>query len=207
MIPRDSPGDPGRDPESLFAALRKDLGTRTYEALEFPGFRRAAVLVPLLRAPDGLHLLFTVRSSGLSSHAGQIAFPGGRLEPGESVADAARRETLEETGLNVAEASLLGRLSDQPSPARYLVTPLIGVAPWPQPLALNRGEVADTFTVPLPELLAVRPRREERQLEGQRRVLHFYAHGQGDHERLIWGLTGNIVADFLAVVRETGQVW
>ena len=196
----------GGDPESLLSVLQEDLGTRTHEVLTFSGFRRAAVLVPLLRAPDGLHLLFTVRSSGLSNHAGQIAFPGGRLEPGESVADAARRETLEETGLNIAATSLLGRLSDQPSPARYLVTPLVGVARWPQPLTLNPGEVADTFTVPLAELLAVRPRREERQLEGQRRVLHFYAHGQGEHERLIWGLTGNIVADFLEAVRRAEQV-
>ena len=195
-----------REAQRLFDALRKGLDAQTHEPLEFPGFRQAAVLVPLLHAHDGLHLLFTVRSSGLSNHAGQIAFPGGRLESGESVADAARRETLEETGLDVAETALLGRLHDQPSPARYLVTPLVGVAPWPQPLTLNRGEVADTFTVPLAELLSVSPRQEERQLEGQRRVLHFYAHGQGADERLIWGLTGNIVADFLGAVRQTGQV-
>ena len=174
----------------IFEALRKGLDARTHEPLDFPGFRQAAVLVPLLRAPGGLELLFTVRSSGLSNHAGQIAFPGGRLEPGESVADAARRETLEETGLVISETALLGRLSEQPSPARYLVTPLVGVVPWPQPLTLDPGEVEATFTVPLADLLAVRPRQEERQLEGQRRVLHYYAHGQGADERLIWGLTG-----------------
>jgi len=164
------------------------------------------VLVPVLDAANGLHLLFTVRSSELSNHAGQIAFPGGRLEPGESVSGAARRETLEETGVSVSETAILGRLPDQPSPARYLVTPVVGVVPWPQPLTLNQTEVTDAFTVPLAELLVARPRREEQRLEGQRRVLHFYAHRQGSRERLIWGLTGNILADFLTVVRAAEAV-
>jgi 8-oxo-dGTP pyrophosphatase MutT (NUDIX family) len=169
--------------------------------LTFPGFRRAAVLVPLLHAPDGLHLLFTVRSSSLSNHAGQIAFPGGRLDAGETPAQAALRETFEETGLRAAEGAILGPLYDQPSPARYLVTPLVAVLAWPQPLRPNPLEVADVFTVPLRDLLALSPRQEARQLEGQRRVLNYYTHRGPGGERLIWGLTGNVLADFLEVVR------
>jgi 8-oxo-dGTP pyrophosphatase MutT (NUDIX family) len=117
------------------------------------------------------------------------------------VSQAARRETFEETGLVVSEGALLGRLPEHPSPARYLVTPLVGVLGWPQALVADPAEVADIFTVPLAELLALTPRQEARQLEGQRRLIHFYAHRHGDRERLIWGLTGNILADFLAVVR------
>ncbi len=169
------------DYEALFNALRKDLEARPHETLTFPGFRRAAVLVPVLRAADGLHLLFTVRSSGLSNHAGQIAFPGGRLEPGENASEAARRETFEETGLEVSET-------------------LVGVLEWPQVLRPNPGEVAETFTVPLAELLAIRPEREIRQLEGQRRVVYSYAHRSAERERLIWGVTGNILEDFLGIV-------
>lgn len=189
------------DHDALFAALQGDLAARPLEPLAFPGFRQAAVLVPILHAPDGLHLLLTVRSSGLSNHAGQIAFPGGRLEPGETVVQAALRETVEETGLDVSGVRVLGELQAVPSPARYGVTPVVGVLPWPQPFRLNPAEVADAFTVPLSELLALTPRQEERLLHGQRRTIHYYTHLSDAGERLIWGLTGNIVADLLSVVR------
>ena len=188
-------------PDELISQLKRNLPSRPRKALDFPDFRRAAVLVPLLRAPRGLELLFTVRSSELSNHAGQISFPGGRLEAGESVSSAARRETVEEIGLTIPEASLLGTLSDLPSPARYTVTPVVGVLPWPQPLTLQTAEVAEVFTVPLAELLSITPRQETRMLEGQRRIIYFYAHQSSAGERLIWGLTGSIVADFLSVVR------
>ena len=187
--------------DALLDKLKDVLPSRPRKTLNFPDFRRAAVLVPLLRAPGGLELLFTVRSTQLPHHAGQISFPGGRLEAGESVSDAARRETAEEIGLGIAETALLGTLSDLPSPARYVVTPVVGVLPWPQPLMLQTAEVAEVFTVPLAELLTLTPRQETRLLEGQRRVIYFYAHQGSSGERLIWGLTGSIVADFLSVVR------
>ncbi len=189
------------EPDALIAGLRRTLPLRSRETLNFSDFRRAAVLVPMLQTPGGLELLFTVRSSELSNHAGQISFPGGRLEAGESVPEAARRETAEEIGLNVPETSLLGTLHDLPSPARYTVTPVVGVVAWPQSLTLQATEVAEVFTVPLAELLSVTPRQEIRLLEGQRRTIYFYAHQSLTGERLIWGLTGNIVADFLSVVR------
>ncbi|MDF1523224.1 MAG: CoA pyrophosphatase, partial [Trueperaceae bacterium] len=69
--------------------------------LDLVGHGRAAVLVPLLDGPDGLELLFTVRASGLARHAGQVAFPGGRLEAGEDVVATAIREAEEEVGLRV----------------------------------------------------------------------------------------------------------
>lgn len=189
------------DPDVLFSALEAELAARTPEPLEFPSFRQAAVLVPILRAPDGLHLLLTVRSSKLSNHAGQIAFPGGRLDPGETVLEAALRETVEETGVDVSGVRFLGELRTVPSPARYRVTPVVGVLPWPQPVALNPAEVAEAFTVPLSELLTLTPREEARVLEGQRRTIYYYTHRSAERERLIWGLTGNIVADLLGAVR------
>jgi 8-oxo-dGTP pyrophosphatase MutT (NUDIX family) len=194
--------------EVLFSALEADLAARTPEPLTFDGFRQAAVLVPILLAPDGLRLLLTVRSSQLSNHAGQIAFPGGRLDPGETVLEAALRETVEETGIDVSGVRFLGELNAVPSPARYVVTPVVGVLPWPQPVRLNPAEVAEVFTVPLTELLTLEPRREARAINGQRRTIYYYTHRSAERERLIWGLTGNIVADLLGVVRPLwGRGW
>ena len=174
-------------------ALRRRLAERPRERFEVAGFRQAAVLVPLLDASSGLELLFTERSSALSNHAGQIAFPGGRLEPGETVEAAARRETLEEVGLEVPPSALLGRLDEHPSPAGYVVTPVVALLPWPQPLRLNPAEVGGAFTVPLSQLRALVPRVEERHTAHFSRHLHFYDYG----DKLIWGLTGNVLKSLL----------
>ncbi len=168
------------------------------ERLSVPDFRRAAVLVPLLLAPSGLELLFTVRAAKLANHAGQVAFPGGGLEPGESVWSAALREAREEVGLEVPDDTMVGTLSDLLSPARYVATPVVALVPWPQPLRLNHQEVAEAFTVPLAELQALTPRTEERQLRGVRRTLYHYPW----RDRLIWGFTGNIVKELLDRLEE-----
>lgn len=179
-------------------ALKRVLAKRERETLELPGFRRAAVLVPILDRPDESEVLFTVRSGGLSNHAGQIAFPGGRIDPGESIDETAIRETFEETGLVVPPDALLGHLGEHPSPAEYIVTPVVGVVPWPQELKPNPSEVEECFTVPLSELKALTPRTEERSHPLFRRTLHFYPYG----ERLIWGLTGNVLKDLLELLEE-----
>ncbi len=164
--------------------------------LEIPGFRRAAVLVPLLEAEEGLSLLFTVRSAALANHAGQISFPGGRVEAGEDLLSAALRETEEEVGLRLEPGAVLGALSDHPSPARYVATPLVARVAWPQPLAMNPGEVAETFTVPVAALASLTPTSEVRQLHSYRRRIYSYQWG----ERRIWGFTGNVVKNLLDVL-------
>jgi len=179
--------------------VRDALAHHTPRGLTIPGFRNAAVLVPLLEGPEGLELLLTVRSSALRSHAGQIALPGGRLEPGESFVQAAIRETHEEVGLIVEPAAVLGELSDHPSPAGYIARPVVAMLPWPQPLTVDPGEVAEVFTVPLAELRAVKPRSELRVLRDYRRRLYFYQW----RDRNIWGFTGNVIRDLFNVLDGT----
>lgn len=179
-----------------FADLAERLARHEPRTLTIDGFRRASVLVPLLYGEDGVELLLTVRAADLKSHAGEIAFPGGRLDPGETDVEAALRETEEEVGLKVTEEQVLGRLSDHPSPAGYVATPIVASVPWPQELTLNPGEVDAAFTVPLAELAAIEPRTQVAELSKYRRLLYAYPWG----EYLIWGFTGNVVRDLLEVV-------
>lgn len=185
-------------------ALKDALQQRERTPFHIEGFRKAAILVPILDAPGGLELLYTVRSASLSSHAGQISFPGGRLDPGETIEQGALRETFEEIGLQVKAEHILGHLDDQPSPASYTVTPVVAVLDWPQAMVLNPAEVDEVFTVPLEVLLQLRPRSEERQLRQYRRRLHFYDYQDGDSERIIWGLTGNVTKYLLDIFRHLG---
>lgn len=183
----------------MTGALR-ELGERLAAAervvMNIPGFRRAAVLVPLLDAPAGPELLFTVRAASLANHAGQIAFPGGGAEPGESLEVAALRETEEEVGLKVPPEAVLGTLSDHPSPAGYVATPVVARIAWPQRLSLNPVEVAEVFTVPLVDLVGVTPESEVRQLHDYRRRIFTYQW----KNRRIWGFTGNVVKNLLDVL-------
>lgn len=176
------------------------LKASTPHSLDIEGFRRAGVLVPVLEAPGGLELLFTVRSSKLSSHAGEVAFPGGGVDPGETHVEAALRETFEEVGLRVSPDDVIGRLSDHPSPAGYVATPIVARVKWPQELELNSAEVASVFTVPLIELAAIEPTTRAASLSRYRRLLYSYPWG----EHNIWGFTGNVVRELLEVLSTGG---
>lgn len=186
--------------EYTAAGVKAALAGHTPNALAIEGFRHAAVLVPLLEGPKGLELLLTVRSSALRSHAGQIALPGGRLEQGESFVAAAIRETMEEVGLRVDPAAVVGQLSDHPSPAGYVARPVVAMLQWPQQLVVDPGEVAEVFTVPLDELRAVEPHSELRVLQNFRRRIFFYQW----HDRTIWGFTGNVIKDLFDVLDAAG---
>jgi 8-oxo-dGTP pyrophosphatase MutT (NUDIX family) len=109
----------------------------------------AAVLVPLVDHPDGITVLLTERAADLRNHPGQISFPGGRLEPGESPLEAALRETEEEIGLPRRHVEVLGYLPDHLIVSGYRVTPIVAVVPPGLPLRMDPVEVAGTFEVPL----------------------------------------------------------
>ncbi len=173
--------------------VRAALVVGPREELEWEGFGRAAVLVPVLDRADGPALLFTVRASHLARHAGQIAFPGGRQEPGEDAVAAALRETREEVGLVVPGDDVLGALDDHPSPYGLIATPVVARVVWPAVLELQASEVEATFVVPLEVLRRTTPTWEDRVTNGIARRLHRY--DVAGHS--IWGLTGNVVRDLL----------
>lgn len=115
---------------------------------------RAAVLVPLVDRGEELTVLLTLRADDLKHHAGQVAFPGGRLEPGDPDAVAAAlRETEEEIGLRREFVEVIGKLPDHIVISGYRVTPVVGLVRPGFELRLDATEVAGTFEVPLRYLL------------------------------------------------------
>ncbi len=194
------------DPEALRRTIEQALGTRAAPEREAPereervpaGLRRAAVLLPLVATEEGSALVLTKRSDLVEHHKGQISFPGGGLEDGEEPLDAALRETYEEIGVRPAEIQILGRLDDEVmSFSGFLVTPFVGLVPYPNRLRLSPQEVHAVLQVPLRVLLDARNVRAELwDQSGTPSVIYFYSAG----DQVIWGFTARLIARFLATV-------
>jgi 8-oxo-dGTP pyrophosphatase MutT (NUDIX family) len=160
--------------------------------------RCAAVLVPLARLNGDWHLVFIRRTELVEEHKGQVAFPGGACEPqDQSLEDTALREASEEIGLRAQDVRLLGRLEEYQTISRYLLTPIVGVIPWPYPVRLQPEEVSRAFTIPL-AWLADRANWEERPYSRPGRpgseMVIFYKPYDGE---TLWGVTGRITVNFL----------
>jgi 8-oxo-dGTP pyrophosphatase MutT (NUDIX family) len=159
----------------------------------------AAVLVPLVNREGGLSVLFTQRSPDLVDHAGQISFPGGRVEPGDADAGAAAlREAEEEVGLTRARVTLLGRLADYETVTGYRVTPVVGWVEPPFELKVDPVEVAAVFEVPLAFLLEPANQQRHYRMVGEIRR-DYYAIPYGDH--YIWGATAAMLLIFDRTLR------
>src|SRR5690242_18924635 len=134
--------------------------------------RPAAVLVPLINRPEGMSVLLTQRTPHLTAHAGQISFPGGRIE--ESDADpteAALRETEEEVGLPRDHVRVIGRLDTYVTGTGFEITPVVGIVKVPFSLAIDPFEVAEAFEVPLSFVLDPKKhRRMTREFEHRTRI-------------------------------------
>ena len=152
--------------------------------------RPAAVLVPVVDHPEPTVLL-TLRNSGLSTHAGQIAFPGGRIDPeDETPLAAALRETEEEIGLARSHVEPLGYLDLYLSGTGYRIVPTVARVTPEFRLKLNRAEVDDAFEVPLAFVMGPENhQRHSREWRGMMRT--YYAMPFG--ERYIWGVTAGIL--------------
>jgi 8-oxo-dGTP pyrophosphatase MutT (NUDIX family) len=151
----------------------------------------AAVLVALVEHEAGLNVLLTRRADALRKHSGQIAFPGGRREPGETPWAAALREAEEEIGLDPGLVSLAGLSSPYRTGTGFEVTPVVGFVKPGFALAPNPDEVADIFETPF--LFLMNPDNHERRVweraDGARR--QFYAMTHDD--RTIWGATAGML--------------
>lgn len=184
---------------SLADRLRKALLAPASEpplAGDYPGLRagasiEAAVLIAVTDREDP-GVLLTVRKEHLRTHAGQIAFPGGRLDPGEEAVGAALREASEEILLDPSAVELVGSLEPYRTVTGYRVTPVLGVIPPGLPLEPHEHEVADLFEAPLSFLLDPSNQRFQSALfQGRKR--HYYEIDWNGHR--IWGATAAMIVN------------
>lgn len=153
--------------------------------------RDAAVLVPVVdRGPEAT-LLLTRRTEKLRKHSGQIAFPGGAIDPEDGTAEnAALREANEEIGLISERAEIIGHMPRYLTGSGFSITPVLAVVNTPFDVYPNPDEVADIFEVPLSFLMnPANHRRESRLFNGEERFYYAMPY----HERFIWGATAGII--------------
>lgn len=158
---------------------------------------QAAVLLPLVMHARPT-LLLTQRTAHLSTHSGQIAFPGGKLDATDADATAAAlRETFEEIGLPPDRVEVLGSLPIYVTSTSFIVTPVVGLVQPGFTLQPNPHEVDDVFEVPLDFLMdPVHHRRHAWEWEGVVREWYSIPYQDGEHERFIWGATAGMLRNF-----------
>jgi 8-oxo-dGTP pyrophosphatase MutT (NUDIX family) len=158
--------------------------------------RAAGVLIPLIERGKQLTVLLTRRSEGLALHAGQVSFPGGRMEPGDAdIIATALRETHEEVGIAPQQVDIAGFLDPSPTVSGFAVTPVVGVVAAGFTLRVDSREVEQAFEVPLDFLMLEKNAlHAEREFEGHR--IPMVEFNFGGHR--IWGAT----AHFLIMLRK-----
>lgn len=181
-------------PEAVGLPVRSDDAT---DLVEEP-LHRAAVLVPILQGAEP-GVLLTLRTASLRAHAGQVAFPGGRIEPGDaSPEDAALREAWEEVGLDPAAVELAGRLPEHVTGTGFHITPVVGLLRDGVALRPSPDEVAAIFTLPMRTLLdPAAPEQREREFRGRQRRFWVWPH----EHHYIWGATAGILVHLAARLR------
>jgi 8-oxo-dGTP pyrophosphatase MutT (NUDIX family) len=161
----------------------------------------AAVLVPLVVRPEPTVLL-TLRSARLKSHSGQVSFPGGRMEEGETPEEAALREAEEEVGLHRSLPELVGRLPSLLTGTGFAVTPVVALLRPPFALRPDPGEVEEPFEYPLARLLdPAAPERRRQEFRGRMREFWVWPH----ERHYIWGATASMLVTLAAVLRCEGN--
>ena len=164
--------------------------------------KNAAVLVPLTYVQNEWHLLFTRRTDRVHSHKGQVSFPGGASDEGETTPEqTALREADEEIGLRPADVKVLGRLSQLITISSFRVTPIVGVIPWPYTFKVAGVEVARVFTIPLLWLSDVNNYWEFSLRDSDRSLIAYHPY---DGE-LLWGATARMTVTFLKTIESFSE--
>jgi 8-oxo-dGTP pyrophosphatase MutT (NUDIX family) len=181
--------------------LRQRLAERTPAIRPEWEVRPAAVLVPLYLDGGEWHVLFTQRTDLVETHKGQVSFPGGRVDPGDtSRVETALREAEEEIGLRREHVTVLGQLDELLTVTQYHITPIVGLFRWPYSFVLSTAELSEVFGAPLawladPANLEIKMREP---IVPGRQIPVYYLHYQG---YTIWGATARILLNLIEIAQ------
>lgn len=177
-------------PDTLRRALNRDAASVTGDAA---AATPAAVLIALIAGDGPLQVLLTTRTEHLHDHAGQVSFPGGRVEPDDPhPVHTALRESEEEIGLDPASVEVIGFLNEYYTGTGFRVTPVVGYLTRQPELSLDHFEVAEVFQVPLDYFLEpANCQRQTVRIEGQPRGFYVFKY----QSRTIWGATAGMLVD------------
>jgi 8-oxo-dGTP pyrophosphatase MutT (NUDIX family) len=178
--------------------LQLMLSTRKRRVIEHPPFSHAAVLIPLFEKGEDCHLLFTKRSEQVKYHKGEISFPGGVVDDEDSeLIQTALREAFEEIGLKENDVQIIGILDDIVTITEFIVTPIVGLFPYPYPFKVSKEEIAELIEVPLSFLVNGDCFSEKEIFRGgQKEFVDAYQYGK----YVIWGATARILKQFLDLI-------
>jgi len=186
--------------EKLLAAEKSALDLEDYSEMKVTPetkLRSAAVLLPLTFFQDEWHILYTRRTDRVESHKGQVSFPGGASDEGETTPEqTALREADEEIGMNPKDVIPLGRLTRMITVSSFRVSPVVGIIPSPYAFKVSGAEVARIFTIPL-LWLADRNNYWEFSMADSERSLIAYHPFDGE---LLWGATARMTVGFLRTI-------
>lgn len=175
--------------------IRRIIIERQRRTLSPEGRQRAAVLVPLYQNEGEFQILLIKRTEHLKTHGGQIAFPGGIWHPEDpNPTSTALREAHEEMGIRLQDVDVLGEVDDTATAtSNFLITPVVGVIPFPYPFQINAEEIADLLSLPL-EILRDPEAFSEETWEKDGGTVRVWVRREGPH--IIWGATARILRNF-----------
>ena len=181
--------------------IRTILSSRKRRVIEHPPFSHAAVLVPLFKKGEDCHVLFTRRSDQVKYHKGEVSFPGGVVDEGDlELISTALREAHEEIGLKKSDVQIIGILDDIVTITEFIVTPIVGLFPYPYPFKVSEGEIAELIEVPFSFLVGEECFSEREIIRGgQKEVVYAYQY----EKHIIWGATARILKQFLDLIQFT----
>jgi 8-oxo-dGTP pyrophosphatase MutT (NUDIX family) len=181
--------------------LRQALATRKARRIRDEGRRLSAVLVPTYCKQGEYYLVFTKRTQQVKDHKGQISFPGGAYQRGDgTLLNTALRECAEEIGLPADKVEVLGALDDAVTQtSNYIISPFIGVIPWPYEFRVNAWEIEEIIEILISALRDENCLREETEIVDGKATTFYSYHYQG---RVIWGATATILHQFLGIIAQ-----
>ena len=168
-----------------------DDSTKYYSVIDGVKYRNSAVLVPLVEKSNGTEIILTIRSNDLPSHAGQISFPGGKVDAEDkNPVDTAYREAFEEIGLSEKHIKRLGYLDITTTGTNYMILPVVGLIDIDFLPKINRNEVEDIIYLPL-EFIEQKNnlKHVDKEFNGTRKSFYLYQY----KEYSIWGATARIL--------------